>query len=197
MSAAGPSTPDGVPLASWWSRVGARLLDVIFVSIIGLPVTGYFYYRYFGAYTTWMQQLSADASAGRPQFSFTLPNSVLHWLLVIAVLSIVVGVAYEAYFLRCSGATPGKQIAGISVRLRDTPGPMPMTAIWRRVGVMYGLGVLGDIPVVGVLFAIVNLLNYLWPLWDGKKQAWHDKVASTNVVQGPRAKPPAISPGWG
>jgi uncharacterized RDD family membrane protein YckC len=27
------------------------------------------------------------------------------------------------------------------------------------------------------------LLDYLWPLWDDKKQALHDKVAKTNVVR--------------
>jgi uncharacterized RDD family membrane protein YckC len=38
--------------------------------------------------------------------------------------------------------------------------------------------------VVGSLFGIFGLLNHLWPLWDAKKQALHDKVAATNVVMG-------------
>jgi uncharacterized RDD family membrane protein YckC len=27
------------------------------------------------------------------------------------------------------------------------------------------------------------LLDHLWPAWDGKKQAIHDKIARTNVVR--------------
>ena len=26
-------------------------------------------------------------------------------------------------------------------------------------------------------------IGWLWPLFDAKKQAWHDKIASTYVVQ--------------
>ena len=28
-----------------------------------------------------------------------------------------------------------------------------------------------------------NLLNYLWPLWDTRRQTWHDRLASTYVVK--------------
>jgi uncharacterized RDD family membrane protein YckC len=30
-------------------------------------------------------------------------------------------------------------------------------------------------------------LGFLWPLWDDKKQTWGDKVASSVVVQAPKA----------
>jgi uncharacterized RDD family membrane protein YckC len=33
------------------------------------------------------------------------------------------------------------------------------------------------------VFSFVALINDLWPLWDDKKQALHDKVAGTNVVR--------------
>ena len=33
-------------------------------------------------------------------------------------------------------------------------------------------------------FFIPWLLNYLWPLWDKKNQALHDKIVSSYVVQG-------------
>jgi uncharacterized RDD family membrane protein YckC len=42
------------------------------------------------------------------------------------------------------------------------------------------------VPLIGTLFGLLGLLNYLWPLWDQKRQALHDKVASTNVVVGPQ-----------
>lgn len=29
----------------------------------------------------------------------------------------------------------------------------------------------------------ICFLNYLWPLWDDKKQAWHDKVVGSVVIR--------------
>jgi uncharacterized RDD family membrane protein YckC len=39
------------------------------------------------------------------------------------------------------------------------------------------------VPVAGVIFGLYPLLDKLWPLWDEKRQALHDKVARTNVVR--------------
>ena len=30
---------------------------------------------------------------------------------------------------------------------------------------------------------LVSLISYLWPIWDPKKQTWHDKAAGTVVVR--------------
>jgi uncharacterized RDD family membrane protein YckC len=35
-----------------------------------------------------------------------------------------------------------------------------------------------------VTLGLAWLLDGLWPLWDDKRQALHDKVASTQVVEG-------------
>jgi uncharacterized RDD family membrane protein YckC len=62
----------------------------------------------------------------------------------------------------------------------------------KRFGIYNGLGLLGAVPLVGSLFGLLGLLNNLWPLWDDKKQALHDKVAATNVVVGPQSRRSAI-----
>ena len=61
---------------------------------------------------------------------------------------------------------------------------MPLgTVLLRWVG-QYGVGILGLHARSSAASAgIYSLLNYLWPLWDDKKQAIHDKVAKTNVVR--------------
>ena len=43
--------------------------------------------------------------------------------------------AYFVGFLRWKGATPGKLICGLRVRLRDRPGRLPWSTIAIRVGV--------------------------------------------------------------
>jgi len=40
----------------------------------------------------------------------------------------------------------------------------------------------GDNPVLSGALGLLLLLDYLWPLWDDKNQALHDKLARTNVV---------------
>ena len=79
--------------------------------------------------------------------------------------------------------TPGKKAVGLSVRLRDVAGPPPALAVLKRYGLYVGLSILAAVPLVGTLFSLLVLLDYLWPLWDDKKQAIHDKIAKTNVVR--------------
>ena len=52
-----------------------------------------------------------------------------------------------------------------------------------RALVYQGPGVVANLsPVLGFL-GLFSLINVLWPLWDSKRQAIHDKVAKTNVVR--------------
>ena len=69
---------------------------------------------------------------------------------------------------------------GISVRRADRPGPAR-----HRHGraTPAALGHADRAVHLGIYF-IVFLLDYLWPLWDDKRQALHDKVAATQVVVG-------------
>ena len=80
-------------------------------------------------------------------------------------------------------ATPAKLLVGLRVRLRETPGPMPLGTVLMRWLGQFGIGLLGLIPFVGQVTGLYSLLDYLWPLWDDKKQAVHDKIAKTNVVR--------------
>ncbi|NEA31868.1 RDD family protein [Streptomyces sp. SID13031] len=184
-----PSTPDGQPLSGWWRRVGARLLDGILLFFITLPFVGYFYWRFAQiVFDTLEDEYDRGVAGGTPTFSGEIPSEAYQWIIPAAAISLVIGFLYEFLFLTRKGATPGKMAAGISVRLRDVPGPPPASAVLKRFGVDYGLQLLGWIPTVGTLFSFLGLINYLWPLWDTNKQALHDKVAKTNVVRGPQQR---------
>jgi uncharacterized RDD family membrane protein YckC len=171
------STPDGVPITSWGKRLAARLLDALFVAIGGLPFTGYFYYQFFQALS---DQLDANRSAFNPT------SEVVRWELAAAAMSIVLGALYETFCLRHWSATAGKRILEIQVRSYDGEGPLSWPTILRRVGFMYGLSVLGLVPVASLFAGLMALLDYLWPLWDKKRQALHDRAAGTVVVERPR-----------
>ena len=169
-----PTTPDGVQLAGWWLRVAARLLDQLFTFVLALPFTGWFYYQYVVGVVNWSRDLAAETTAGSAPLVLFPPADVFQYVIWGAIVGVLIAAAYEVFFLRRSGATPGKRIAGISVRLRNQAGPLPMSAVLVRTACYFGFS----------LISIVSLLDVLWPLWDDKKQALHDKVVATNVVVG-------------
>ncbi len=73
--------------------------------------------------------------------------------------------------LATTGQTWGRRIVGIRVvdaNTRGAPG-------WGKA--------IGRQLFAGFISANVLYLGYLWMLWDGQNQTWHDKVASTLVVK--------------
>jgi len=107
------------------------------------------------------------------------------WLIdtIFTIVTLLIG-AIVNWFLQAregerNGQTLGKQLCNIRVIKEDgTP-------------VTFGFGFLRQFVVKGLLFGFIGawfffpwLLNYLWPLWDDKNQALHDKMVSSYVVQG-------------
>jgi uncharacterized RDD family membrane protein YckC len=158
--------------------VGARVLDVIFTFLLALPFTGWFYYSYFDGVLNWSKDLATQSASGSAPVIAFPPWSIYQYAFVAVIIQLLVSGVYEVFFLSRTGATPGKKIVGISVRLRDRAGPPPMNTVLVRTGCFLGMQ----------LFSIVYYLDVLWPLWDDKKQALHDKAATTNVVLGPQPR---------
>ena len=92
--------------------------------------------------------------------------------------------AYEIVLLTWHGTTPGRRLVGISVRLRERPGPPPLSAVVRRTFVKEAGNIVGLLPVVGLLGSLFTILDSLWPLWDERREALHDKAGATDVVLG-------------
>lgn len=186
------TTPDGQPLAGWWRRVVARILDGVIIGIVmavlSLPFASWVGTRIEAPMRQWMSEFT-DAMRTGSSTAPTLPAEVVKYVAFVSLISFVLYGLYEVFFLSRSGATPGKRAVGISVRLRDTPGPAPARQLINRYLVKEGGVVVGLFPVVGFAGTIFVVVNYLWPLWDNKNQALHDKVAETNVVLGPQPKP--------
>jgi uncharacterized RDD family membrane protein YckC len=185
------TTPDGVALSGWWKRVLARFLDNIIVSFVALPLTFVPYKNALTPVMTYLQEVFDAAKSGSSSMPAEFSSAELaSSLLLVSLILLAVRMVYEVAFLTTKGATPGKMVVGISVRLRDRPGPLPLVAALKRSAVMESGGVVALVPVVGSLGSLFTLMDGLWPLWDDKKQAIHDKVAATNVVVGPQPKRP-------
>ena len=110
-------------------------------------------------------------------------------LVAFAVVSAAIQFGYAVYFLSRTGATPGKRALGLSVRLRERPGVPSVAVAARRSSVQAVLSLLSNIPLLGNIAGLGAILDLLWPAWDDKKQALHDRVAATNVVKGKQERP--------
>jgi uncharacterized RDD family membrane protein YckC len=193
----GPTTVDGQRLSGWWWRVLAQVLDGIFLGILSnlltLPVQADVQRR--------MQVLSEEYLRTGPDQT---PDFAAFWdaiaevyrdhVVGLLVIPVLVVLAYNAFFLRGRGATLGKLICGLRVRLRERPGTLPWSTIAVRLLVqnvlpsaLVVLGFMsGSIPVLVVCylgFFGFYALDALWATWDKNRQTIHDLAARTQVVR--------------
>jgi uncharacterized RDD family membrane protein YckC len=85
-------------------------------------------------------------------------------------LGLVVAIAYYTYFEGGPrGQTLGKRALGIRVIDLNGGGSIGHA----RAAIRY---------VTSIVSALIIYLGYLWMLWDGEKQCWHDKTANSVVV---------------
>jgi uncharacterized RDD family membrane protein YckC len=174
------TTADGVPLASWWWRVLAVLIDnmitTAIVAVITFPVWRALYATLVSFFNA---VLDAQRSGTAPP---TLnPTDLISSTsqLIVTLVTLVVGMLYHGGFLRWKSATPGKLICGLRVvpvdRGRD-PGPLP----WGSIGIRVSIWVL---PGISAFLGFITLVDVLFPLWHPKRQALHDIAAKTQVVR--------------
>ena len=161
----------GVETASWGSRVGAYLMDLLFSvfvpSVLSIPLLA-----------SGVQGLEI---AGGILLGTAL---VLGWPLYASIT--------EARSGEHNGQTFGKQIVGIRV-IRDGGERLGFGyALLRELVVRYLL-----IGGVGGWLFFPPFLDLLWPLWDESNRALHDMVVSTHVVYAddPVAPGPAATAG--
>lgn len=99
--------------------------------------------------------------------SYTESTRLYYWTEL--ALQLCVAVVYILCWMRYA-ATPGKVLMGLRVLNAETGENISFSQ--------------GMIRYLGYFVsAIVFCLGYLWIFLDDKKQAWHDKMAQTVVVQ--------------
>jgi uncharacterized RDD family membrane protein YckC len=85
-------------------------------------------------------------------------------------LGLLIGLAYTTYLEGgATGQSIGKKVMGTRVVDATTGGPIG-----------YGRGAIRYL--VGIVSWIACTVGYLWMLWDGEKQTWHDKASTSYVV---------------
>ncbi|MCQ3813331.1 MAG: RDD family protein [Acidimicrobiia bacterium] len=144
-----------VELASTLQRFGARVLD--FFIVFGASVV--FLLIAFAVI------VSSSGSGG------------LVFILFVAILIIIFGLAYEVTMIALKGQTLGKMAAGIKVVRADNG---EIVGWSKSIARWIVPAVLSLIPTIG---PILSLIVYISFLWDSTRQGWHDKLAGTLVIK--------------
>ena len=161
----------GLESATWWTRGKAIIIDAaLFFGALLVPVL----LVVVAVVMAWDE--AADEA------SFTGASVGLFVVGIISGVGVFVwGGWLFGYRQGVTGSTPGKR--RLKIRLVDvTSGEAPGGA--RGVGRWLVPGLVGGIQGIG---NILQLLDYLWPLWDSRNQRLSDKVFRTRVVVGAAA----------
>ena len=89
------------------------------------------------------------------------------WLLVFML--VIAYVVVYLWLVSTRGQSPGKMAIGIKIVKMD--------------GSAIGIGGALIREIIGKLVSSIFYLGYIWILFDGKRQGWHDKIAGTIVVR--------------
>ncbi|MGK0540095.1 RDD family protein [Propionimicrobium lymphophilum] len=169
----GPTTADGVPLAGWWSRVGASIIDGFILgfalNILLIP----FSMGMGPGFARWLEDVDTSLNTPSPldpQYGIAGP------FVAMTLVSVLLSFAYGFLMLRFKGATLGQMALGIGVVPTDN-GRATGGLTWGKAALRQCTYlIIGQIPIVG-------LVSYLMPLWTQKRQTFHDMVAQTQMVR--------------
>ncbi len=175
------------PLAAWWPRAGAFIIDGLISLAFSLPFL--IIAVVLAAGIDWQ---AIDISKSGELTGISEADTVGVGLAVIIALigSLTVGLTYQPLTMarkgEQNGRTWGMQLLGIRV-VREGGEPMDyLSALIRQflvMGLLYGViaGLGNAVTVIGGSIAV--LVAYLWPLWDAQNRAGQDFICSTHVVK--------------
>jgi uncharacterized RDD family membrane protein YckC len=155
----------GRPLASWGRRFGAHLIDAL---IIGVPLF-FVVFRITGpAYTEYQTVCASGFSVCT---NYTLHRGAIAGA---GLISALVSVLYFTLLIGSSrGQTVGMMALKIGVRDQAADATIGHARAFVRWLVLFALA---------LAFYLPHVIDCLSPLWDQRRQAWHDHAASSVVV---------------
>ncbi len=167
-------------MASFWSRLGAALIDGL---ILGAP--GYILWIVLASSTVNSSRFEVcETELGEPEFCDPVTwsdfRSIAVAFLVYGLVSFAATLLYYGIMDGRRGQTVGRRVVGI--RLVDADSWQPIGA-GRAIGRQFGKAI----------SSFACYLGFLWMTWDDRGQTWHDKMVRSIVVDAS----PRPSPGMG
>lgn len=165
----------GLPLASFWRRLGGLAVDGFLVLVLFPPAffaldllasvaTFFIAVAFYGLRMDLPTETAVHLLMGKSRWLLDAS-----WKLELVATPLLVSAAYWVWSVAAWGATPGMMAAGARVVRTDGGGrPDP-----GRAALRWAAGAASALPLG---------LGLLWAAWDPRKQGWHDKIAKTLVV---------------
>ncbi len=157
------TSAEPVVYGGFWRRVAARLIDTFILWFGGQIVIGAVGALFFGDTLKVLEKLKGHQPT--PEQAIAM----LGFIGTAVGISLILGVAYDCFFLRKYSATPGKLALGL--------------ALYRADGSPLSIG-----RIIGRYFALsLNVftlgLSYLVVAFDDEKRGVHDYVCDTRAVR--------------
>jgi uncharacterized RDD family membrane protein YckC len=153
-------------LSPWWKRLIAITIDGF---LLGIPI--FIILAVIGAAVSNNNANTTNTTNTQP----TQAGAAILGFIFLIVLASIPGLFYYGFMNGSRrGQTVGKMALGIAVRDARTGGP---------IGFGRGMGRFAMMQLFYVLLLIPYVLDNLSPLWDARRQAWHDKVVHSVVVE--------------
>jgi uncharacterized RDD family membrane protein YckC len=161
----GPVDGQGRPLAEWWQRAVAIIIDGIILFVPKAII---------------IAAAFSSTIGGGGFYSTGFSISVI----LIGLAFTVIDIGYFAILNGSEkGQTVGQMALGITVRDESTGGAIGPQRAGLRILVLEPGIILNWIPIIGFIASVYTLVAALSPLWDNRRQGFHDKVAKTDVIK--------------
>lgn len=152
----GVNLPHAVVYASFWRRLGAKIIDGLIVGVVAMVIN---------TALAFMMLMPAAAGAGG--------GAALAMMIAYQVISNLVGtglgLGYAIYFVRKNDATPGKQILGLRLVRADGS----KLSKWRITGRYFA----------EIVSSLILLIGYIMVAFDKEqRRALHDHMCDTRVI---------------
>ncbi len=155
----GSGTVAGAERAEWPQRAAATAVDFLIRAVLIISIS------FVGAFVGYLVSERTGDVTG----------------VIGVILGVLAAWAYAPWMLATrNGQTVGHRVSGTRVVKNDGTPIEGGGAFLREVLVK---GILIDTIGVWLTLLILPLLNYLWPLWDDRNEALHDKMCDTLVVK--------------
>jgi uncharacterized RDD family membrane protein YckC len=165
----------GRPLAAWWKRLVALLLDEF---VIGVPASIVSEIVFFNSFTSLSFPAACNGTNPDPRCTTEIFHSFFgHFLVVYAIALGVQFLVAALYFTMLIGSKRGQTVGMMALGIAVRDGVSDSSIGFGRAFVRWLVFTALSFP-----FGIPAIIDCLAPLWDRRRQAWHDHAAGSVVV---------------
>lgn len=150
----GERLPGQMRFGGFWIRFVARFVDGIILGVVNIPLS---------ILQNVLISRGIDSPEDPEDLALVFMIAAIFWL-----LSILLGLAYETWFVGRFAATPGKMACGLKVVMSDGGKVSYARAGGRYLGTM--------------LSSMTLMIGYIIAAFDSEKRALHDHICDTRVV---------------